>query len=144
MVSSVSLALSLAPPITIPFMIFGGFFLNVNSITAYFSWLSYLSWFRYGNEALLINQWAGLPNGTIECSRETAVCPSSGHQILETFSFEEVIFFFNLQVVILTYIFFSSKFQNDFVWNIAALVGLIIFFRAISILLLKLRTRNKE
>ena len=88
--SSVSMALSIGPPVIIPFLIFGGFFLNAASVPSYFTWLSYFSWFRYGNEALLINQWEDVLEGDISCSRSNSTCPSSGHIILETLNFSEV------------------------------------------------------
>lgn len=88
--SSVSMALSIGPPIIIPFLLFGGYFLNAGSVPAYLEWLSYLSWFRYGNEGLLINQWATLAEGQIACTRPNATCPASGHVILETLNFDEV------------------------------------------------------
>jgi ABC-type multidrug transport system permease subunit len=65
--SSVTMALSLGPPIMIPLLLFGGFFLNNLSVPFYFVWLKYLSWFYYGNEALIINQWQGIQN--ISCSQ---------------------------------------------------------------------------
>lgn len=88
--SSISMALSVGPPIIIPFLLFGGYFLNAGSVPKYFEWLSYLSWFRYGNEGLLINQWADLGEGMIACTRANSTCPKSGHVILETLNFNEV------------------------------------------------------
>lgn len=88
--SSISMALALGPPIIIPFLLFGGFFLNSASVPVYFVWLSYLSWFRYGNEALLINQWASVGEGEIACTRSNQTCPSSGHVVLQTLNFDEV------------------------------------------------------
>uniref|UniRef100_A0A0K8SNK1 Protein white n=1 Tax=Lygus hesperus TaxID=30085 RepID=A0A0K8SNK1_LYGHE len=85
--SNMSVALSVGPPIVIPFLLFGGFFLNAGSVPAYLTWLSDLSWFKYGNEALLINQWEGVEN--ITCSRANTTCPADGHIILETFNFDE-------------------------------------------------------
>ncbi|GLV36000.1 white [Carabus blaptoides fortunei] len=85
--SSVSMALSIGPPIVIPFLLFGGFFLNAGSVPVYFEWLSYLSWFRYGNEALLINQWDGVDN--ITCTRSNSTCPRTGHIVLQALNFSE-------------------------------------------------------
>lgn len=73
---------------SIPFLIFGGFFLNAGSVPSYFIWLSYLSWFRYGNEALTINQWTGVDD--IICTRSNTTCPTSGKIILETLNFDAV------------------------------------------------------
>lgn len=88
--SSVSMALSLGPPVIIPFLLFGGFFLNAGSVPPFFKWLSYLSWFRYGNEALLINQWADVGPGEIVCTRLNTTCPANGRVVLETLNFSEV------------------------------------------------------
>ena len=33
-------------------------FIN-SSVPVYFVWLKYISWFMYGYEALIINQWKG-------------------------------------------------------------------------------------
>lgn len=86
--TTVSMALAIGPPILIPFLMFGGFFLNVDSIPVYLQWLSYLSWFKYGNEALMINQWH---NVTVDCSTAgNSSCPANGAIVLETYSFQEV------------------------------------------------------
>ncbi|PVD37704.1 hypothetical protein C0Q70_00304 [Pomacea canaliculata] len=54
---NVNVGLALAPPLMIPLILFGGFFLNDDSIPVYFIWLKYLSWFKYANELLAVNQW---------------------------------------------------------------------------------------
>jgi hypothetical protein len=92
------MALSIGPPVIIPFLIFGGFFLNSASVPFYFKWLSYLSWFRYGNEALLINQWADVMEGDIDCSKLNTTCPTSGKIILETLNFDEVRLFVSFMI----------------------------------------------
>lgn len=63
--SNITMALSIGPPIMIPLLIFGGFFLNNDSTPVYFVWLKYLSWFYYGNEALMVNQWSNF--GDLSC-----------------------------------------------------------------------------
>lgn len=117
--SSVSVALSIGPPVIIPFLLFGGFFLNAGSVPAYFKWLSYLSWFKYGNEALLINQWSGIDD--IACTRANTTCPKNGQVVLETFNFS------------------ADHFTLDFV----SLVLLIIGFRLLAFLALLWRTARK-
>jgi ATP-binding cassette, subfamily G (WHITE), eye pigment precursor transporter len=117
--SSISMALSIAPPVIIPFLIFGGFFLNAGSVPSYFTWLSYLSWFRYGNEALMINQWTGVTN--ITCANSTT-CPNSGEIILKTYNFT----------------------PDDFYWDILALFVLIAVLRFGAYLFLLKKSRSKE
>ncbi|XP_071555075.1 protein white-like isoform X1 [Temnothorax nylanderi] len=92
--NSVSMALSVGPPVIIPFLLFGGFFLNTASVPSYFVWFSYLSWFRYGNEALLINQWSEIDS--VACTRSNVTCPKSGHMILQTFNFKEEDFWMDI------------------------------------------------
>ncbi|KAK2584256.1 hypothetical protein KPH14_006667 [Odynerus spinipes] len=116
--TNISMALSIGPPVIIPFLLFGGFFLNTGSVPSYFEWLSYLSWFRYGNEALLINQWADVD--TIECTRSNSTCPKSGRMVLQIFNFQE----------------------EDFWMDIACLFALIIVFRFLAFLALLSKTRR--
>lgn len=64
------------------------------SIPPYLTWISYLSWFRYAEEALMINQWEGVEN--INCTSTTTttttgnICPKSGHIVLDIYGFKEV------------------------------------------------------
>jgi len=55
--SSTQVALAIAAPMSIPLLLFGGFFLKNGSVPDWLGWIGYLSWFMYGNEALTINQW---------------------------------------------------------------------------------------
>nr|QEO19117.1 white [Mesovelia mulsanti] len=118
--SSISVALSIGPPIIIPFLLFGGFFLNAGSVPVYFEWLSALSWFKYGNEALLINQWDGIDH--IACSRSNTTCPRDGHVVLETYNFDE------------------SHYAMDYI----ALILLIIGFRLLAFLALLFRAYSRR
>uniref|UniRef100_A0A034VCM1 Protein white n=2 Tax=Bactrocera dorsalis TaxID=27457 RepID=A0A034VCM1_BACDO len=120
--SSTSMALSVGPPVIIPFLLFGGFFLNSGSVPVYFKWLSYLSWFRYANEGLLINQWADVKPGEITCTSSNTTCPSSGEVILETLNFS------------------ASDLPFDFV----GLALLIVGFRISAYIALRVRARRKE
>ncbi|XP_031621744.1 protein white [Contarinia nasturtii] len=120
--SSISMALSIGPPLIIPFLLFGGFFLNSGSVPVYFKWLSYLSWFRYGNEALLINQWGDVGPGEIKCNRLNATCPADGRVVLQILNFD----------------------VNDFVYDFIGLAALIIGFRFFAFIALVFRARSKE
>ena len=54
---TVEAANALAPPLMVPLLLFGGFFLQSDSVPDYFIWLKYLSWFYYGAENLYVTQW---------------------------------------------------------------------------------------
>lgn len=120
--SSTSMALSVGPPVTIPFLLFGGFFLNSGSVPVYFKWLSYFSWFRYANEGLLINQWADVQPGEITCTSTNTTCPSSGKVILETLNFSE----------------------NNLPFDYLGLIALILIFRISAYMALRWRASRKE
>lgn len=74
---SVTVALAVAPPLLIPFMLFGGLFVNNDNIPVYFVWLKYLSWFKLANEVLMVNQWQNVHNITCD-----AVLPNSSSATL--------------------------------------------------------------
>jgi ABC-type multidrug transport system permease subunit len=86
MAGSTQIALAMAAPLIIPLLLFGGFFLQNGAVPFYFEWMRYISWFMYGNEALSINQWAGVTFNDTVCPR--GVC--TGEQILENFDFNPV------------------------------------------------------
>ena len=63
----------------------------LRSVPVWLSWLKYLSWFLYGFEALLVNQWSGVLN--ISCPSEVnsnLPCLTTGEQVLDTLAFEKV------------------------------------------------------
>ncbi|KAK4036114.1 ATP-binding cassette sub-family G member 2 [Daphnia magna] len=82
-------ALALAPPLIIPLLLFGGFFLSNEDVPVYFDWMRYISWFMYGNEALSINQWVGVSFNDTSCPNN--VC--TGEQILASFDFNPDYFY---------------------------------------------------
>lgn len=138
------MALSVGPPFIIPFLLFGGFFLNSGSVPFYFKWLSYFSWFRYGFEGLLINQWGSVGEGDINCTRANVTCPSSGQVVLETLSFDKVKTFQSVVVWRLICVCVFFIFQNDFAFDFVALAMLIVIFRLVAYFCLYLRSRSKE
>lgn len=87
--STISVAMSLAAPIIAPFLMFGGYYLNAASVPKYLVWLSYFSWFKYGNEALVVNQWQDITD--IHCSNKSATtCYRNGKMVLKKLNFVEV------------------------------------------------------
>ncbi|XP_031332545.1 protein white-like isoform X2 [Photinus pyralis] len=117
--SSVDMAMSLAAPMMIPVMLFGGFFINLDSIPKYFQWLSYLSWLRYGYEGLMVNQWSDI--GYINCTG-SETCPKNGSVILDIYHFS----------------------VDNVTADCISLLGLICFFRIMAYLALLLKTYTIE
>ncbi|CAG0879464.1 unnamed protein product [Darwinula stevensoni] len=84
--SSVEMVLALAPSIMMPIMMLSGFFLNNDSVPSYLIWVKYISWFYYGNEILMINQWKGVEK--IECG-ESFACPRNGDEVIASLNFDK-------------------------------------------------------
>lgn len=59
--STISLQMTFLPIFVVPIMSFGGFFITFDAIPSYFNWLAALSYFKYGYEALAINEWENIP-----------------------------------------------------------------------------------
>nr|XP_054767931.1 protein white-like [Lytechinus pictus]XP_054767932.1 protein white-like [Lytechinus pictus] len=121
MSGTVAIALAITPPLLLPFMLFGGLFINLADIPPYIRWLSRLSWFSYSFEAFLINQWEDIDH--IACPlNETLPCISNGDLVLESYSFS----------------------KNDLATDFIGLFGLIIGYRLASYIILLFRCRRKK
>ena len=66
---------------------FNLFFIS-RSIPKYFLWLSYMSWFKYSNMALQINQWYGIQH--IQCKETSFRCFRTGQNVLDFLSIDPV------------------------------------------------------
>ena len=52
--------MTLTPVILIPFMLFSGFFVNLDNVQPYLKVFEYISLYKYGNAALLLNEYNDL------------------------------------------------------------------------------------
>jgi len=89
MIPSMAIALILAPPITLFFMIMGGFYIPFESMHAGVRWLSWLSFARYGYSSMLVNEFGDrdVPCGddvAISIGTESGECPVPGEDILSS------------------------------------------------------------
>ncbi|MPC20526.1 Protein white [Portunus trituberculatus] len=82
---TINVALLLLSPFFLLYMVLSGFFLNLRSVPLFMKFISYMSWFTYGNEVLLVNQWAGVTN--ITCSPTATTCYPDGATILQQLNF---------------------------------------------------------
>lgn len=100
---------AIAAPLLIPLMIFGGFFIQANSIPVYLEWLKYLSWFYYGNGALLNMQWDGMEfscqtcDGQVlsydQCGDFTPSLQNTGENILTAAGFDQYSIWFCIGIL---------------------------------------------
>ncbi|KAK7076882.1 ABC-2 type transporter, partial [Halocaridina rubra] len=119
MARNLSVALAIAAPFIIPLMLFGGFFLNSGSTPVYLTWFKYLSWFSYGNEALLVNQWQGVQS--IACS-SNQTCFPNGEAVLSFLHYE----------------------NGSITGNVIMLVILIVAYRTLAFFALVAKTYRKQ
>jgi ATP-binding cassette, subfamily G (WHITE), eye pigment precursor transporter len=118
---TVQVALAIGPVVLLPFMIFGGFLINVNDIPKYFYWLSYISFFKYGFEALATAHFEGLPMSCSDAIGPICKYPT-GQAVLDQYSLDA-----------------------DAVWqNVGILFALLVGFRVIAFLALYRRAKSKE
>ncbi|XP_067138566.1 protein white [Centruroides vittatus] len=117
--TSISMAISIGPPMIIPLMLFGGFLLNIETIPIYFDWVKYLSWFYYGNEAMSIIQWSGVEH--IACNNST-VCIKNGDIVLESLNFN----------------------KDHLTWDIMLLCVLIVGYRLLAYIGLYIKTIHRK
>ncbi|XP_068244972.1 protein white-like isoform X2 [Palaemon carinicauda] len=117
--NSVNMALTLMGPLLMPLMLFGGFFLNTRSTPGYLQCLKYLSWFYYGNEALILNQWKGVTS--INCTVDET-CYADGEAVITRMGFE----------------------NSTLVGSLLGLASLIVGFRVLAFLALLLKTRRSK
>jgi ABC-type multidrug transport system permease subunit len=79
MAPSIGIALAMGPLLVMPFMIFGGLFVNNESCPPYYVWLQAISFIKYGYSCASIVVWTGVE---IEC--DMARCPySTGEEVLD-------------------------------------------------------------
>ena len=85
LVPTVEAANALGPPMLIIALLFGGFFLNVDSLPIVANWIPYLSLLKWTFEALAINEFSG---ATFDCTNgPPTACERTGEQVIVRLSF---------------------------------------------------------
>lgn len=72
--NSVPLAMAYLVPFDYILMITSGVFIKLNTLPEILSWIPYLSWLMYGNEAMSIVQWEGVTNISKLKSKKILIC----------------------------------------------------------------------
>lgn len=60
--NSVPQAMAYLVPFDYILMITSGVFVQLSTLPNYLSWMPYISWIKYANEAMTIVQWEGITN----------------------------------------------------------------------------------
>ena len=111
----VGVALALMPPLLVPFILFGGLFINTDNVPDYMVWLEYMSWFKWSWEAMMINQWQDIDE--IECDKPNPrLCQfHTGEDALETYSLETDHYFWDFMAML-------------FIWVGFRIISFVVFF----------------
>lgn len=78
-------ASAMGVPVMILSILFGGFYISIDSLPIVANWIPYISIFRWAYQALCINEFQGL---TFECdSTDISECILTGEEVLKTMDF---------------------------------------------------------
>jgi ABC-type multidrug transport system ATPase subunit/ABC-type multidrug transport system permease subunit len=121
-IPNMQVALVLAPPITLFFMIMGGFYIPLQNMNRGIAWASWISFARYGYSALIINEYAGrdipcLDDGEASIAIGTGVCPLPGEEVIASLGITGV--------------------AESYWFNIGMTVGLQVMFRVAAYIFLR-------
>ncbi|VDK88070.1 unnamed protein product [Onchocerca ochengi] len=106
MLSSISptyaVAVSISGPLLTVFSITGGLYSNIKTIPESVRWVQYFSWFRFGYESLIINEFSHYDN--ISCAlsdgKPTTICENSGKSVINNLNFEMSNMHMNMGVMV--------------------------------------------
>ncbi|XP_012935669.1 protein white [Aplysia californica] len=129
-----TLALSLTSPVLVPFLLFGGVFLNGDDTPVYFVWLEGVSWFKYSNELMMVNQWE--KEEYIECENKTISPNRTQKEICQALTCQ-----FTSGADVLEY---NSMDADDVGSDYAALCGIMFVFYLFAFIALSIRARRSK
>jgi len=97
-----TVAAALAPLANIMAMLFCGFLVNLDNIPSFIRWLQYISYMKYGFDAIVQNEYFGL---TLTCTAEQLVdgrCPiTNGSQVVDNLSLAGLEYWQDLLILLL-------------------------------------------
>jgi ABC-type multidrug transport system permease subunit len=122
LVPTQQIAFAVAPLAITLLMIFAGFYINVASIPPWFIWVYWLSFFHYGFEALILNEFTG---ADFECPPLPQQCMfPNGKAVIENLSM-------------------TNPSSNPWI-DVAIIVGIIIVLRVATYISLRFKPGNKS
>jgi len=108
----------IAPLTIVLFFLFAGFYVNANNIPDYYIWLYYISFFRYGYQNLVSNEFTGM----VMCE-PSPTCPEpTGEVVLKSLGFDDV----------------------NLLENVLILISMVLIYRALAYLSLVMLQKEKR
>jgi ABC-type multidrug transport system ATPase subunit/ABC-type multidrug transport system permease subunit len=112
-IPSMQIAMILAPPITLFFIIMAGFYIPIENMHVGVKWASWLSFARYGYSALIINEYDGrdIPctsDGVAVTIGNSVACPLPGEEVIQSLGIDGVAesYWFNIGMIMALQILF--------------------------------------
>ena len=85
-VPTVEAANAIGPPLMVIGILFGGFYIDINSLPIVANWIPYMSFLRWSFEAYTINEYKGL---VFNCNGAAlGACKKTGEEVLYSLSFD--------------------------------------------------------
>ncbi|CAI2349457.1 unnamed protein product [Caenorhabditis sp. 36 PRJEB53466] len=119
--------MTVLPIVVVPLMVFGGFLIDYDSIPGYFKPLAWISWYKYGFEAITIAYFRDIDRipgctGTGAASNSSAANPfeecSTGAAFIESERFDEANLWLDYTVIVATMLFWKVLGVVAFTWRI--------------------------
>ncbi|KAL1398876.1 hypothetical protein pipiens_008614 [Culex pipiens pipiens] len=104
--NSLPLAMAYLVPFDYILMITSGVFIQIGSMPVSISWMPYISWMLYANEAMSIAQWEGVTNITCSTEDPNLPCMRTGTEVLTHYSFDESHLARNIWAMVVIYFVF--------------------------------------
>lgn len=82
---NIDAANAIGPVFVIIGVLFGGFYIKISSLPIILNLIPYLSLFRWGFQALTINEFTGR---TYNCDTNPSLCLTTGEEVLQTLSYD--------------------------------------------------------
>ncbi|MCP9258270.1 ABC transporter ATP-binding protein/permease wht-3 [Dirofilaria immitis] len=99
---SYAIAVSISGPLLTIFSITGGLYSNIKTIHESVRWIQYFSWFRFGYESLIINEFSHYDN--ISCllsnGEPASMCEDSGKSVINNLNFETNNMYMNMGAMV--------------------------------------------
>jgi ABC-type multidrug transport system ATPase subunit/ABC-type multidrug transport system permease subunit len=99
LVAQIQVALLVIPLFLMPFTLFSGFYINLDSVTIWLRWLSYISPMKWGYIAMIKNEFEGLD---LHCNDGQYLCSvTRGEQVIQFLNFDSQVNIAECEVILL-------------------------------------------